>query len=128
MSNILPAVQDAIEEIKQAFPGHELEVVPDGNGGARLTVHGIELSEKYQSGHYFIGFLVAHTYPASDIYPHFIGPRVAWKNVGAMDGLSESTWHDKPATQISRRSNRWNRDVDTAALKLQKVIEWLKAK
>ena len=32
-----------------------------------------------------------------------------------------------PAIQISRRSNRWNPDRDTAALKLARVLDWIRS-
>jgi hypothetical protein len=34
-------------------------------------------------------------------------------------------WRERQVTQISRRSNRWDPAVDTAAAKLAKVLQWL---
>jgi hypothetical protein len=31
---------------------------------------------------------------------------------------------DRPAAQVSRRSNRWNPALDTATLKLMRVLRW----
>jgi hypothetical protein len=40
-------------------------------------------------------------------------------------GISTTTWQNRPALQLSRRSNGWNPAVDSAALKAEKVITWL---
>jgi hypothetical protein len=39
--------------------------------------------------------------------------------------FSATQWRDRPALQLSRRSNRWSAATDTAVLKAVKVLTWL---
>jgi len=123
------AVSQAIEQIRAAFPGHTVEVEEDGQGGARVIVQELELGEQYEPPRGCIGFLIGFQYDASDVYPHFVvGSLKRVDNKGLGPGFSDAQWNGAPAVQISRRSNGWRRGVDTAAMKLQKVLEWLRTR
>jgi len=75
-----------------------------------------------------VGFLISFQYPRADVYPHFIDGSVSRKDGAALgQGFSATTWQDRKALQISRRSNRLDPTIDTAALKLQKVLDWLRS-
>lgn len=39
-----------------------------------------------------------------------------------------TAFEDRPAVQISRRSNRLNPATDTAVIKLHKVLAWLRSR
>ena len=66
-------------------------------------------------------------YPNSDVYPHFTDIILQRRDNNVLgQGLSKTTWQNKPAIQVSRRSKRWNPAVDNAAIKLAKVLNWLK--
>lgn len=43
-------------------------------------------------------------------------------------GISVATWEGAPAIQLSRRSNKWRQGEDTAAIKVAKVIQWLRTR
>jgi hypothetical protein len=122
-----PEVAAAIEEIKAAFPNHPVDVDPEAQGGAYVTVHDISLGEQYQPTTSWVGFLISFQHPRADVYPHFIDPsvrRVDGRSLG--EGFSTPMeWQGRQATQVSRRSNRWNALTDTAALKLAKVLDWI---
>ena len=47
MSEVTEAVAKAIEEIRSTFKGCEVEVFPDGSGGAEVVVRGIPLGCPY---------------------------------------------------------------------------------
>lgn len=126
-----PEIQVAIEEICQAFPGKTVEVRDDGEGGAFVVVRDLEIGSQYNPASSWVGFRITFQYPHGDIYPHYING-----NVVRVDGQGHRNGFNLnqsflglpgyPAIMLSRRSNRWNAGQDTAALKLAKVLEWLR--
>lgn len=125
-SSVTPEVEEAIREIAAAFSKYVLESADDGQGGAFVTLSDVPISGPYEQDASWFGFHITHTYPYSDIYPHFVRHdlnRRDGKPLGA--AFSLGTFRSQPAIQISRRSNRHNAATDTALLKLQKVIKWL---
>src|SRR5215211_2993970 len=124
-----PAVEQAVAELRAAFAGHKVEATPEGQGGAYVIVHDLHLGDQYRPTHSWVGFLIAHTYPYADVYPHFTSPDFARADGAALgEGIAQTPWRDQPATQLSRRSNHWNATADTAAVKLSKVLEWLRSR
>ena len=121
-----PEVENAVLEIRRTFPGHEVTVEPEQQGGAYVFVHDLELGKGYSPATSWVGFLIDFQYPRSDVYPHFLDPGIQRTDgKGHGDGISGPTnWHERSALQISRKSNRWNPATDSAAAKLIKVLEW----
>lgn len=127
MNRIVPAVNEALGEIRRSFNQCLVEVEPDNSGGAAVVVRGIPMGHPYVQTEVWIGFRITFQYPHADVYPHFTNPdleRLDHRGLGG--GFGTATFQDRPAIQISRRSNRLNPETDTAALKLQKVIRWMK--
>ena len=124
-----PEVQTAIEELRQTFAGLRVEVEPERQGGAYVTVHDIDVGERYAPRTTWCGFLVPFHYPRADVYPHYVDGGLRRAD-GRPHGLGITTfgqWQGRSALQLSRRSRRWNPAADTAAGKLLKVIAWLKS-
>jgi len=122
-----PEVQAAIEEIKATFPHHRVEVDDEAQGGAFVVVRDLDVGPTYEPNSTWIGFQIGFQYPYGDIYPLFIDAAVRRSNHQPLgEGFSGSTWRERPATMISRRTQRWNPVEDTAALKLAKVLDWLR--
>src|SRR5260370_27163050 len=67
-----PEVEAAIAEIKEAFPGSEIEAISEPQGGAYVAVQNLTIGERYIPSTTWIGFLITFQYPDSDVYPHFI--------------------------------------------------------
>jgi hypothetical protein len=127
MSTITPSAEKAIEEIRSSFPDCGVEVEPDGAGGAYVTVRGIAVGAPYAQPDLWIGFQITFQYPYADVYPHFTRPdltRLDGRPLG--EGFGAAHWRNLAAIQISRRSNKLNPATDTAALKLLKVLQWLR--
>jgi hypothetical protein len=127
---VTPEVDAAIEEIKRTWAGHHVDVVPEPQGGAYVTVHDLRLGDQYQPATSWVGFLITFQYPRADVYPHFLTAELR-----RVDGqaLGESfqqpiPWCGQPATQVSRRSNHLDPAVDTAATKLAKVLAWVRSR
>lgn len=126
-----PEVEQAIEEIRAAFTGCRVEVTPEPQGGAYVVVGDPEFGAQYEPERGWVGFLITFQYPHADVYPHFVGGGLKRKDGrGFGEGFSgPTTWPGRPGetvVQISRRSNRLNPEVDTAATKLAKVLEWMR--
>ncbi|MCY4496533.1 MAG: hypothetical protein OXC14_04540 [Rhodospirillaceae bacterium] len=127
MSGPTASVAKAIEEIRHTFEECDVEVFPDGSGGAVVVVRGIPLGPPYVQGKVWIGFHITYQYPYADVYPHFTNADLARSGGGGLGaGFGGASFRDSPAIQISRRSNRLNPKTDTAALKLLKVVKWMK--
>src|SRR5438105_105852 len=120
-------VQRAIAEIKASFPSKPVTVREDGEGGAYVTVENVELGAGWTPNGTWIGFRITFQYPNADVYPHYV--RNDLRRANGQPGptnMTAAVFEGRPAFQVSRRSNRLNPAVDTAVLKLHKVIRWLK--
>lgn len=124
-----PDVEQAIAEIRQAFAQHPVHVEAEPQGGAYVIVENLVIGEQYAPSISWVGFLITFQYPYSDVYPHFVDGSVR-RSDGQSWGAGLAgplTWNNRNAVQISRRSNRLNPAIDTAASKLVKVLNWLRS-
>lgn len=129
MSDFTPVIAKAIEQIRATFPDCPLAAVPDGNGGALVTVSNVPLGAPWVQADTWISFAITFQYPYADVYPHFVRhdlQRIDGKPLG--EGLGQAQFSGAPAIQISRRSNKLDPATDTACLKLLKVLQWLRSK
>ena len=120
-------VLKALEEIQAAFPAAKLESHPDGQGGAYFFMHPVDPGAIYADRNLWLGADISAQYPYADIYPVFISPDLKRVDGGAYgDAITTGhSFHGRPAIQLSRRSRSHNPAVDTAAMKILKVLEWL---
>jgi len=120
-------VSTAIEETRSNFPDAQVHACPDGNGGAHMIVDSVELGPPYAQEATWIGFHVPHTYPYSDIYPHFVRPDLSRLDGAAFgEGLSSGEFQGRPAVQISRKAKN-STAATHCVTKLLSVIDWLKS-
>ena len=127
MSTINSTVAKALEAIRCTFGHDNVEEEPDGSGGAVVVVRDIPMGCPYVQEKVWIGFRITFQYPHADVYPHFTNADLARSDGGDLGGgFATATFRDQPAIQISRRSNRLNPEIDTASLKLHKIIAWMK--
>ena len=121
-----PEVEQAVEELRARFPDTEVDVVGTGDGGAIVTIARVDPGPAYVQRETWMRFAISFQYPYADIYPLFVRP-----DLGRVDGqphgqgISLAEFNGEKALQLSRRSNRLNPAIDTAALKVTKVLEWL---
>jgi len=133
-----PEVESAVEELIAQHSETTVTAEPDGDGGAFITIQTIALSEKFDPQQTWIKFHITVNYPAADVYPHFIDPAIKLLGsshpettpMGEGTGLGDYKFAGKDlrAIQISRQSRHLDPAVDTAALKLVKVIAWLESR
>jgi hypothetical protein len=122
-----PAVAEAVEEIKAAHPGATVAVREDGDGGVFMTLEPVDPGPAYTQPETWIGFQITFQYPYADVYPHFVRADLARRDGQPLgEAMSPSSFEARPAIQISRKSNRLNPATDTAAVKLMKVLQWLR--
>ena len=126
---INPEISEAIDEIKADFPVATITVKADADGSAWVTVDPVDLGGRWSPGQTWIGFRIADGYPYADTYPHFIDASVHLVGGGYATGVTAGHTYapdGRPCLQVSRRSNRLDPNVDTASMKLVKVIHWLR--
>lgn len=129
-TRITEAVARAIEELKETFPDATVNVTPDGEGGAYVTVDPVPLSDVYQQVETWIGARITFQYPFCDVYPLYVREDLTRRDKAAL-GEAISTgvrFNERMAVQLSRRSKHWNAAVDTAALKFLKALSWLRSR
>jgi Prokaryotic E2 family E len=125
-------VESAIDEIRKAFAGHKVEVNEEAQGGAYVIVHGLSIGDQYTPSTSWVGFLIPYLYPRADVYPHFIDNEVSGRDGMTLNQVSgafqvNQTWQGRSAIQVSRKSNAWDSTIDTAALKLAQVLDWVRS-
>src|SRR3712207_1372280 len=111
MARIVPEVEEAVAEIRAAFPGNEVRATLLETGGVEVTVEDINLTERYEPPTTFVGFRIEHSYPYSDVYPHFVRPDLRKADGAALPSpgmVPGQQWQGRPAIMVSRRSNRWD--------------------
>ena len=121
-----PEVERAITELRATFDTATVTAREDGEGGAYVRIDFVDPGLQYAQRQTWIGFRITSQYPYADVYPLFVRPDLT-RNDGQElgQGFSRVTFEDRPAIQVSRRSNRLNPASDTAALKVLKVLSWM---
>lgn len=126
-----PSVKKAVEEVKAAFAPHAVDAVEDGEGGAFVQAQGQPFGDRYEPASGWVAFRIMYNYPHADSYPHYVTPDLKRRDGRELgEGFSRQEMalgpFNGPATQVSRRSNHWDPFEDTAALKLAKVLDWMR--
>ena len=120
-------VEQAVEELRFRFGDAEVAAHGTDDGGATVTISPIDLGPGYSPQTTWIKFAISFQYPYADIYPLFVrADLVRTDGQPHGEGISLTSFDGQPALQLSRRSNQLNPEIDTAALKVTKVIEWLR--
>jgi hypothetical protein len=122
-----PAVDQAVEELRRCFSDAEVVARATGDGGSVVTIDPIDLGPAYVPQRTWIRFVIGFQYPYADVYPLFIRHDVVRADGQPHgEGIAETSFEDEPVLQLSRISKNRDPAIDTAALKLTKVIQWLK--
>lgn len=123
------AVAEAIRQVEAGLPETSWLVREDGQGGAVLTGEALPLGGPWAQSETWVGFRIAFNYPYADVYPHFVRGDLVRQDGGPLgEALSPTTFEGRPAIQISRSSARRDPAIETALIKLLKVMAWLRAR
>jgi len=125
VTELTAAVADAVGAVRAHFAGKPVEVVPDGAGGAYVTIEDIDVGPLYTPSTTWLGFHMNAAYPASDVYPHFVGALTRIDGSALGEAITAATWRGRSGLQLSRRSNRWNPALDNAVNKAERTLRWL---
>lgn len=126
---IKPEVIKAVDEIRRRFPDTAVEVRETGDGGAHVRVDPVDLGPVYTEAtrRTWIAFKIGHDYPFSDVYPHHVRRDLARADAQphgqGFSAASAEGW-GTASLQLSRRANHRDATLDTALLKLLKVLDW----
>ncbi len=122
------SVSAAVENLRACFPGSELFIEPDGNGGGRVAVETVQLSDLYVQKETWVAAHLVPQLPYADIYPLFVRGDLTRRD-GRPLGTGLSAGHmflERSAVQASRRSNRRDPAIELAGHKFLKVMEWIR--
>lgn len=123
-----PEVASAVSELRACFVGVTVTAEDDGDGGAVVSMFPVDPGSPYVQRETWIKFAISYLYPDADVYPLFVRPDLARVDGnGHGEGITSGEFQGEPALQLSRRSNRRDPAFDTAARKVAKVLEWLRA-
>lgn len=122
-------VEQAIKELRVAFPGCQFSIAEDAEGGAKVTISDVEFGEGcalYNQSTTWVGFRINFQYPYADIYPIFVRSDLSRRDGRPLgEAMAPVNWEGVAAVQVSRRSNKRDVTVDNAVIKIQKVIRWM---
>lgn len=124
-----PEVKKALTEIEAEYSEAQVAVREDGEGGAYVVVEEVDIGPLYRPSKSWIGFRITFQYPYADVYPHYVRgdlSRVDGRGLGE-DMSPNTSFEDRVAVQISRRSNQLDPATQTALIKLKKVLAWLRS-
>ena len=123
-----PEVEEAVSELQASFPGVTVTAQEDGDGGGIVTMFPIDPGPTYVQRETWVKFAISCQYPYSDVYPLFVRDDLTRADGGSHGtGIAVCSFLGEPALQLSRRSNRRDPELDTAARKVARVIQWLQA-
>jgi hypothetical protein len=124
-------VRSAIEELRAGFPGHEVLVTEEPQGGAHIIVDNLDIGPAFATAKSWVGFTLGFQHPLADVYPHYLRADLAYADgrpvQSPLNAGHTMPGFDRPAVMLSRRSNRWNPARDTAHLKLLRILDFLRS-
>lgn len=119
-------VAQALTQLEASFPDCPIVSREDGEGGAYVLMEAVNLGPGWLPSQTWIGFRVTFQYPNADVYPHYVSQTLRRANGGALPpNMTPCVFEGRSAYQVSRRSHKLDPTLDTAALKLHKVLAWL---
>lgn len=129
------SVQEALSTITAAHPDWALRVIPDGQGGAWIEAMQVALEPPYAQPDTFLVFLLPFNLPGSDIYPMFLRAdlsRLDGQPLGEGFQPTQLSWPGqpdaRPVVQVSRRTRGSAFTSQTAAQKVDKVLQWVQTR
>jgi hypothetical protein len=123
-------VEAAVAEIRASYGEEKVDMMPLDDGGARVIVRDLFLSDTYDPNVTWVGFIISFQYPYADVYPHYLDAKVKRRD-GAPLGerfSGTTTWQDRECIQVSQSSKQLDATVDTADLKLAKVLDFIRTR
>ncbi len=120
-------VQQALESVRLSFAPSEWVVEDDGAGGVRVRFGPVQLAQTYVQRESWLAAHFVAQLPYADIYPIFLRGDLSRVDGNALIAplTSGHQFMGLAAVQASRRSPRRDAAIETAAMKLLKVLDWV---
>ena len=120
----------AVKQLQNFYGVENVEAITDGEDGAYVLVKNLPVGDIYNLPLIWCRFRITYMYPEAQVYPHYINPEIKRKDgLPLGGGISDPMiWNNHSVIQISRTSKNWNPALDTAQIKLEKIIQWLREK
>jgi hypothetical protein len=135
LAGLKEAAATALADIITAYGEDKVRAVPDGQGGAWVEIAAVPLGEPYAQPTTFVICLLPFNLPAADVYPLFVRNDLSRTDGKALgDGLSSTSvnWpgdaQPRPAVQLSRRTRGNAFALQSPLQKIEKVLDWLRAR
>lgn len=122
-------IAEALDEIRATFGASTVNAQALEGENIWVTVSDVFLGEQWTPSRSTVSFTISFQYPYADCYPHYIDSSVKRTDGGQLPaGMqpAQQTPRGDTAVMISRRNNRVTEVPDTAAVKLVKVVNWVR--
>ncbi len=128
MSELAQSVEAAIREVETSFAPSRVVAEPDGRGGAHVIVERVPLGPPFVQSEIWVGAHLPAQLPYSDVYPVFVSGELKRVDSEPLKPpiTAGHTFLGRSAVQISRRSNGVDLSAQSAAMKMQKVLHWMR--
>ena len=122
-----PEVQQAVVEIRSAFPKASVEASDLEGGGAFVSITPLDPGPVYEQPEVCLMFEVTNAYPTADIYPMFAFPKLTRSDGQPLGGgFGDKDYKGNPCTMISRRQKSNVSEYPSAGRKVKRVWAWVK--
>lgn len=129
------AVRSAVDGVRDQYGDAHVTVVADGNGGAWVEIADLDPGDAYAQDSTFLLCQLHFNLPGADVYPVFVRPDLARADGQALGAGFQTTnvkWagspSPRPVVQVSRRTRNKQFAAQTAAQKIEKVLEWMRTR
>jgi len=122
IAEIAAEVAAAIGQLEEGFPGR-ISFIPDGTGGANVTVAELELGPRWTRERADLTFNVPYNYPHAPIYPYYL-PAGTTPQAGLPQALQQVQWQGQQVVQVSLRNTNWDPSRDNAVGCVLQVRAW----
>lgn len=135
VTDVKSAVRDAATGIRAQYGESNVREVPDGQGGAWVEIHALELGDAYAQDTTFLVCLLPFNLPNADVYPVFVRPDLARTDGQPLGQGFQVTQVQLPGetqprsvVQVSRRTREGLFVQQTPTQKVEKVVAWIRTR
>jgi len=124
-------VLKAIQAITASHPTSAVTHEGDGQGGAWVTVDPVYIGDEWAPSSTAITFRIDRLTPAVDVYPHYVPADLHRKDGGDLGlGIHQNQRRglDNALAVMISRSTPDHNAQNTPAVKLEKVLEWMRSR
>jgi hypothetical protein len=120
-----PVLQAAVDDVRDAFPGHEVTDDDLSDGSVWVTIKDLRLSDGWSPSAIDLSVKVPITFPSSPPYPYYAAAGLTW-NGGQCPALQSVEIEGTKRTQISLLKP-YDPDVETLGGRLVAVRHWMRS-